>query len=56
MLKAVFRVSTQESEAMRKEKFIKEQKNRKIVHQILNSEKLTRILAGLFRIEHWGYK
>jgi putative endonuclease len=48
----VFYVSEERGEAMRLEKFIKKQKSRKLIEQIINEEKLEGELAQLVRVPH----
>ena len=50
ILKAVFEVSKEEGEAMKMEKFIKKQKSRKLIEVMIESEKLSGVLAQLVRV------
>jgi putative endonuclease len=51
-IKSVFYVSEERGDAMRLEKFIKKQKSRKLIEQIINEEKLEGELAQLVRVPH----
>ena len=50
ILKAAFEVGNVEGEAMKMEKFIKKQKSRKLIEVMIQSEKLTGVLAQLVRV------
>ncbi len=51
-IKSVFYVSEERGDAMRIEKYIKKQKSRKLIEQIINDEKLEGELAHLVRVPH----
>jgi putative endonuclease len=50
MLSAVFNAGNNEAKAMGIEKFIKKQKSRKLIEQIISGKPLTEILAQLVRV------
>ena len=53
ILKAVFECSTEETEAIRMEKFIKSQKSRKLIEQLCNPDFIpSEKLAQLVRVPH----
>jgi putative endonuclease len=51
-LRAVFYVSEERADAMKLEKFIKKQKSRKLIEQIIDAEKLEGELSQLVRVPH----
>jgi putative endonuclease len=52
ILKAVYSCGTKQSDAMKVEKFIKNQKSRKLIEKLVAGEEFTGALAQLVRVPH----